>query len=200
MADEDDIPAMPADFASTPPDEQWKRIQRANRAKARLDADLATRSAELEAMRAQLAEAAPLKEQVAKLTAAQQAAEAKAARLELRLPLYRLGVEDDEIHDVVLDRWAKTAGSGDKPVPLPEWIQKGALEDKIVGPLLRKPDGSTAKRAGNTEAGAAATTTTTAGTVITREQFLADRALNPHRITELQRRYNEQNGIVYAKK
>lgn len=183
-AEDDQIPEMPADFASAPAASQWERIQRTTRKAARLEADVGT-------LRAQLAEAtaarqglAPLEAQLAEATTARQAAEARAEALGLRIPLLREGIEDDEVADLVVERWRRSQASveADKRKAIHEWIRSDGASDKIIAPHLlgaRKVDPTPKPPVGNPNVGTTTVVAST-GTVIDDATYSARiRALAP---------------------
>lgn len=143
--DDDQIPAMPEDFAAAPAEAQWKRIQRSTRQAARLQADVGTLRAQLAEATTARASLAPLEAQLAEATAARQAAEARAESVELRIPLIRAGIEDDEVADIVIARWRRSQAAVADPAmrkPLGDWVTTDAHGDKVAAALIpgRKVD------------------------------------------------------------
>jgi hypothetical protein len=133
------IPEMPADFASATPDTHWQRIQRASRQKARVEADLRTARERLAELEGVAAKVGTYEAQIAEITAAREAAEARAASLELRIPLLKEGIEDDEVAGLVIQRWqvAQKGKPANEQKPLPDWIHSDAASDRLAAPFLK---------------------------------------------------------------
>ena len=180
MADEttdEQIPAMPEDFASTPHTEAWKRLQRSNRRASRIEADLTTEreraaslAAELEQTRAAAARAAELEREVG-------AARTEAQRWQQRIPLIRAGIEDDDVAELLIARHAATQAGAKEPIPLDSWLREHAAADKIAARLLptRAADPTPpATAAASPDRGSGVVASEARGSKITRAEYLQE--------------------------
>lgn len=181
-AEDDPIPEMPADFAASSPASQWERLQRQQRKTAGLQGELAVARADVARAASEMT---PLQAQLAEAKAAREAAEARATALDLRVPLLREGIEDDEVADLVVDRWRRTQAQLDEAArkPIHEWIRTDGPADKIIAPHLaaarRDPATLPPPRVGNPDRGTT-TVVTPRDVVMTEAEFGAFSRANAH--------------------
>src|SRR5574343_768544 len=133
---EEPIAAMPEDFTRVSHDEAWTRIDRTTRRAKRLEADLAIERQRAQSLAGELESTRQAAARLAEVEAELARTRSEAQRWQQRVPLIRLGVEDEEVADLLIQRHTATQAAAKEPVAFDAWLREHAPADKIASKLL----------------------------------------------------------------
>lgn len=183
--------APPTGWEKTPANEAWKRVLREKAARTKAETEAAALRRQLEEVSGKAANLEKETSSLATLRAELEAERVARAKAEARIPLLRLGIEDDEIGELAQERWKRSQSSAAEAdrVDFGAWLVEHASKDKILAPHLQKQAAAVVKEPVKPPPAAnkgTATATAPAGTKITWEQ-----------VTAAQQRQIRERGAIY---